>query len=125
MSCPFCHPEKHEEQHIVLENEHCLFLRKPQPVLEGAGVIVPRVHRETVFDLTEAEWAATFDLLRRAKALIDGAFAPEGYNVGWNAGSTAGQEISHAHMHVIPRFADEPLAGKGLRYHLKQPENKR
>jgi histidine triad (HIT) family protein len=28
-------------------------------------------------------------------------------------------------MHVIPRFADEPLAGRGIRYWLKQDANRR
>jgi histidine triad (HIT) family protein len=25
----------------------------------------------------------------------------------------------HAHLHVIPRHKDEPLAGRGIRYWLK------
>jgi diadenosine tetraphosphate (Ap4A) HIT family hydrolase len=29
------------------------------------------------------------------------------------------------HLHVIPRFADEPLAGKGIRHWIKQPANRR
>ncbi len=125
MSCPFCHPDAHDAQHVLLENAHCRLLRKAQDVLEGAAVIVPKAHRATVFDLTEEEWAATFELLHKAKTHLDDVFAPEGYNVGWNCGEVAGQKIPHAHLHVIPRFPDEPLAGKGLRFHLKQPINKR
>jgi diadenosine tetraphosphate (Ap4A) HIT family hydrolase len=125
MLCPFCYPQKLENTRIVLENAHCLFLQAPQEVLIGSGIIIPRAHRETVFDLTEAEWAGTFDLLKQAKALLDAEYAPGGYNVGWNNGSVAGQEVFHVHLHVIPRYADEPLAGKGIRYWLKQPENKR
>jgi len=48
------------------------------------------------------------------RATIDRELAPDGYNVGWNSGVAAGQEVFHAHMHVIPRFGDEPLAGKGI-----------
>ena len=77
------------------------------------------------FDLTPQEWAATYDLLQRAKALLDAAHHPEGYNLGWNVGYIGGQDISHAHLHVIPRFGDEPHAGKGIRYWLKQADNKR
>ncbi|NIR48180.1 HIT family protein [candidate division KSB1 bacterium] len=123
--CPFCYPEKHQDQQIVLENEHCRFLQQPQEVLIGSGIIVPRQHRETVFDLTDEEWAATFSLLKQAKQELDSRYHPQGYSVGWNAGSVAGQEIFHVHLHVIPRFEDEPLAGKGIRYWLKQPENSR
>lgn len=125
MVCPFCHLESQDRQRVVLENEYCLLLQEPQEVLIGSGVIVPREHRETVFDLTEEEWAATFSLLKRAKALLDTEYEPDGYNVGWNNGSVAGQEVFHVHLHVIPRYAEEPLAGKGIRYWLKQPMNRR
>jgi diadenosine tetraphosphate (Ap4A) HIT family hydrolase len=125
MTCPFCQLARGDRQQVVLENEHCLFVQEPQKVLIGSGVIVPMAHRETVFDLTEDEWAATFSLLKRVKELLDAKYAPQGYNVGWNSGGVAGQEIFHAHLHVIPRYADEPLAGKGIRYWLKQPANKR
>jgi diadenosine tetraphosphate (Ap4A) HIT family hydrolase len=110
---------------IVLENELCFFLQQPQPVLTGSGLIIPKSHRETVFDLTTAEWAATFDLLGRVKKLLDSEYKPQGFNVGWNCGRVGGQEIFHAHLHVIPRYEDEPLAGKGIRYWLKQDVNKR
>ncbi|MFW6135913.1 MAG: HIT family protein [Chloroflexota bacterium] len=123
--CPFCHPEENERARVVLENEHCQFLRELQEVLMGSGVIVPKAHRERVFDLTENEWEATFALLREAKQLLDAEYGPQGYNVGWNSGRVAGQEIFHAHLHVIPRYAEERLAGKGIRYWLKQPANRR
>jgi diadenosine tetraphosphate (Ap4A) HIT family hydrolase len=110
---------------VVIENDHCLFLQEPQQVLIGSGIIVPRAHRPTLFDLSEAEWVATYLLLQRAKALLDATHLPHGYNIGWNAGRVAGQEIFHSHLHVIPRFEDEPLAGKGIRHWLKQPDNKR
>ena len=125
MTCPFCHLEHSERQLIVLENEHCQFLQPPHKVLIGSGIIIPKEHRETVFDLTKEEWTATFSLLKQVKELLDAEYEPQGYNVGWNCGSVAGQEVFHAHLHVIPRYADEPLAGKGIRYWLKQPANKR
>ncbi len=125
MICPFCHPESYQRQRVVLENEYCRFLQEPQEVLIGSGLILPKAHRETVFDLTEEEWATTFSLLRRVKERLDAEYSPEGYSLGWNSGVVAGQEIFHAHLHVIPRYADEPLAGRGIRYWLKQPANRR
>jgi len=122
--CPFCSPILNRKE-IVLENEHCFFLQQTQPVLVGSGLIIPRHHRETVFDLTTPEWTATFDLLGQVKELLECEYSPQGYNVGWNCGQVGGQEIFHAHLHVIPRYADEPLAGKGIRYWLKQEANKR
>lgn len=105
---------------MVLENAHCLFLQQPEPVLIGSGVIIPRQHRESVFDLSAQEWQATYDLLQQVKARLDQEYAPDGYNLGWNTGRAAGQEVFHAHLHIIPRFKEDPLAGKGIRYWLKQ-----
>ncbi len=113
------------EQRVVLENDLCVFVMTPQPILQGSGLIVTKEIREMVFDLTPDEWTATFELLQAARLYLDKAFRPDGYNVGWNVGRIGGQEIPHVHLHVIPRFSDEPLAGRGIRHHLKQPENKR
>ena len=122
-TCPFC-ADRVDPAGIVLANDLCLFFRRDEPVLVGSGIIIPRAHRESVFDLSPEEIAATFELLAQVRALTDREFAPAGYNVGWNSGAVAGQEVFHAHMHVIPRFADEPLAGKGIRYWLKQDESR-
>lgn len=124
-SCIFCERSGDEVGEVILENEHCVFLRMEQPVLKGSGVIIPKAHRATVFDLTPEEWAATYDLLARVRAKIGQELRPDGYNLGWNCGQVGGQEIDHAHLHVIPRFADEPFAGKGIRYWLKSEANRR
>lgn len=123
--CLLCNLDIDQEQRIILENEYCIFVQKPQVVLQGSGLIVPKRHCETVYELTKKEWEATFDLLQEVKIYLDKRWKPHGYNIGWNCGSVAGQEIFHAHLHIIPRFMDEPLAGKGIRYWLKQSNNMR
>ena len=124
-NCLFCSIENDLEQKIVLSNQYCMFLQKPQEILIGSGVIVPKRHRKTVFDLSEDEWNATFDLLKEVKVYINNKYKPQGYNIGWNVNEVGGQEIFHAHLHVIPRYEDEPMSGKGIRYWIKQPQNKR
>lgn len=126
-NCPFCNPQKDPNQNIILENETCYFLQhdQEQDVLEGCGVIVPKKHREHTFELTREEWNDTFDLLQQAKEFLDAKFSPDGYSLGWNVGPASNQSIPHSHFHIIPRYNDEPLAGKGIRHWLKQPENKR
>lgn len=123
--CPFCHLDLVEQQKVIAKNEHCMFLQNPQEVLIGSGLIVPFQHRETVFDLTEAEWSATYSLLQEVKSILDETFRPNGYNIGWNCNTVGGQHIMHSHLHIIPRFRDEPYAGRGIRHWLKSIENKR
>ncbi|ASN06786.1 HIT family protein [Virgibacillus necropolis] len=126
-NCPFCVLNQDEEQKIIFENETCRYIqkKKEQTILEGSGLIIPKNHVQTVFDLSEQEWKDTRDLMQKAKRLLDEAYAPDGYSVGWNTGEVGGQSIPHAHLHIIPRFTDEPYAGKGIRHWIKQPENKR
>jgi diadenosine tetraphosphate (Ap4A) HIT family hydrolase len=126
-NCVFCQWETDLDQSLVKRNHSAVFLQnaKAQGPLIGSGVIVPVRHAPTVFDLTNNEIRATFLLLADVKAWMDANYQPDGYNVGWNCGAVAGQEIMHAHLHVIPRFNDEPYAGRGIRSWLKQDANRR
>ena len=128
--CLFCNPELEPAQQVVMSNDLCLFLqldeaREKGVQLEGAGVIVPKRHRATAFDLTPEEWHATYVLLQDVKKYIDDKYNPQGYNLGWNCGEVGGQHIFHAHFHVLPKYEDEPLAGKGIRFMFKSIDNQR
>lgn len=130
VKCLFCDIEGFRESDVFLENEYCLYAADEYSselhgVLPGSGIIVPRVHRRNPFELTPQEWAATGELLRRAGVLIQERWRPDGYTVGWNHGAAGGQLAEHVHLHVIPRFSDEPHAGHGLRWAIKQPDNRR
>lgn len=89
----------------------------------GSYVIIPKSEVSSPFDLTDKEWNDSRELLLKVKKYIDETYKPDGYNIGWNVGAVAGQSVEHAHMHIIPRYADEPLAGKDIRSWFKQPEN--
>jgi histidine triad (HIT) family protein len=128
MNCPFCQNEIYEKEGI-LRNRTCIFLSgsgyNPEGVLVGAGIIIPFSHKETPFDLNEDEIQDMFSLLNEAKQYLDKQYKPDGYSLGWNIGETSGQAVNHVHLHVMPRYNDEPLAGKGIRHFLKQESNRR
>src|SRR4051812_16654542 len=84
--CVFCNLELEANQRMILSNEHCMFLQmEPSDTkgvqLEGAGLIVPKTHRETAFDLTRDEWNATYTLLKEVKHYLDDRYQPQGYNL--------------------------------------------
>lgn len=126
-TCPYCNIHADEEQNVVFENETCYFIQKEseQQILQGSGLVIPKQHKQNVFELSDQEWMDSRELLVAAKELLDRRYSPDGYSVGWNTGRAGGQSIFHAHLHVIPRFKDEPFAGRGIRYWIKQQENKR
>ncbi len=126
-NCPLCSFRNDPEQLLIAENNTCVYIQKPseQNVLEGCGLIIPKRHAQTFFDLSPEEWVDTQDLLHKAKVYLEQKHNHDGYSIGWNTNATGGQTIPHAHLHVVPRFKDEPFAGKGIRYWLKQTENER
>jgi diadenosine tetraphosphate (Ap4A) HIT family hydrolase len=129
-ACVFCDLDRLRAAEVCIENALCVYAstrdpRDPSDVLPGCGVIVPKQHRPSPFDFTAAEWAATHDLLLRAKAAQDERLAPDGYLLVWNAFPEPGRALPHAHLHVIPRFDDEPLADRGGRSAIKVPANRR
>jgi len=124
-NCPFCLENNVIKGSILLKNDHCYMVESIDPVLSAAGMIIPHRHVENPFDLNETEWQGIKKLLSEARTLFDTQYAPDGYNVGWNIGEVAGQNEAHVHLHIIARFKDEPLVGKGIRYAFKQESNKR
>jgi len=93
--------------------------------LIGSYVIIPKSHVPTPFDMSAQEWNDTKTMMGTIKKYLDEKYKPDGYNIGWNVGRTAGQTVPHAHLHIIPRHKDEPFAGKGMRHWLKKAENTR
>ncbi len=127
--CTFCDIDGFRQSEICIENRYALYasngFSSHQEVLPGSGVIVPLAHRLGPFELSREEWEAVHDLLVSAKHVIDDRWMPDGYTIGWNVGVAGGQAVPHAHLHVIPRFADEPCAGHGIRWAIKQHNNLR
>jgi diadenosine tetraphosphate (Ap4A) HIT family hydrolase len=100
--CPFC-----GDPEIVIENELAFAHYDTYPVSAGHCLLIPRRHFAEYFEATAAEKAAIWQLLDEVKPIIDQEFGPDGYNVGVNVGTAAGQSIPHLHIHVIPRYAGD------------------
>ena len=118
--------ENNLENDPVFENNTVIGVRSNKlktNILVGSYVIIPKSQVKTPFDLSKEEWDDTHKMLGEIKAYLDEKYKPDGYNLGWNVGKAGGQNVSHAHLHIIPRFNDEPYAGKGIRYFLKQEDN--
>ena len=111
LTCPFCNPPPED---IVLANGLCYARYDRYPVSPGHLLLIPFRHVAGLFDATDAELAALLALVREAKTLLDEQYRPDGYNVGVNVGTAAGQTVMHLHVHLIPRYAgdvDDPRGG--------------
>ena len=86
-----------------------------QGALTGSGVIIPRRHAETVFDLTPEEIFATFALLFKVKAWMETEYEPDCYNVGRNCLEVGGQIVTDTKPvhHVLSTFRGTETAELG------------
>ena len=127
--CPFCGPHAFDDASVRIENDLCIYASgsslEPPETLPGAGIVIPKAHRESPFELTHEEWTATGSMLAEARAVVHQRWSPDGYNLIWNVGRAGGQNVAHVHLHLIPRYHDEPYAGRGARWWLKQLDNRR
>lgn len=76
-------------------------------------LIIPKRHFPSLFDASEDERDALFELVFDARLWLDKEYNPDGYNVGVNVGRPAGQTIMHAHIHLIPRYVGDTLDPRG------------
>lgn len=100
----------------IKENDSAVALPDSYPVTEGHTLIVPKRLVVSIFDLTDKEILDCWRLLVSEKIRLETALKPDGFNVGINVGSCAGQTVPHAHIHLIPRYhGDHPNPRGGVR----------
>ena len=109
--CPFC---QRDPARVLGEDDLSVIYQDGFPVSPGHTVIIPKRHVATLFEASEVEQLALLKALNRAKALLDEAHHPDGYNIGINHGPAGGQTVPHLHIHLIPRYdgdREDPRGG--------------
>lgn len=77
------------------------------PYNPGHLLVFPNRHIRDIRELTEDEEKAINMTIKKALSVLDRAFHPSAYNVGYNMGLEAGGSIDHLHCHIIPRYPRE------------------
>jgi diadenosine tetraphosphate (Ap4A) HIT family hydrolase/5-methylcytosine-specific restriction endonuclease McrA len=99
--CLFC---EIAEERIVDENELAYVVKDGFPVTKYHALVIPKRHVATYFDLGQAEINAINQILLKTKIGIQETDSTvSGFNIGINAGESAGQTVFHCHIHLIPR----------------------
>jgi histidine triad (HIT) family protein len=82
----------------------------------GHALVVPKRHVPDIVTGTNAlpEIAPAVDAVAR---LLMQRLAADGINLLSSAGEAAGQEVFHLHVHVVPRYANEPGLGRLVNPH--------
>src|ERR1700722_18527704 len=110
--CIFCDIDA---ARIIVENELMVAVNDAFPVTEGHSLLIPKRHVVSPNDLFRPELYAMWTLSARMRASLSAADPIiSGFNFGSNDGRSAGQTVTHAHFHVIPRRegdAENPRGG--------------
>jgi len=111
--CIFCDfpaaPEAEDRRNLIVRRgEHAFVILNRFPYNSGHLMVVPRRHGAELGALPAAEYAGLMEEVRRAAAVLQGAYRPEGINVGMNLGRAAGAGIvDHLHWHLVPRWVGD------------------
>lgn len=74
------------------------------PYNPGHLLAIPFREVVDIEELTPAESADLFAIIVFGKKVLRAAMKPDGFNVGFNLGSSAGGSIAHLHGHIVPRW---------------------
>lgn len=88
----------------VYEDDSLLAFLDIKPRAKGHTVVVLKRHAPTVEDLTEEEVKVLFATVKKVAAKLKVTLKPDGFSIGWNNGSAAGQVVPHLHVHIMPRW---------------------
>ena len=92
---------------IVYESEHIIVSLNLYPYNPGHLLLIPRRHITDVRQMSGSEKADMDATVDRCLDVLDRAYGPAGYNIGYNLGLVAGGSIEHLHLHIIPRYRNE------------------
>ena len=94
---------------VVDEDEHTLAFMDISPATRGHALVIPKQHSADLFEISDADLERTMLAARRLAGRITETLRPDGFNILNSCGPVAWQTVFHFHLHVVPRYEDDPL----------------
>jgi len=108
-SCLFCGIVRGEIPSTqVAEDERTLAFMDINPATPGHVLVVPKAHARDLLDIAPDDLAACARTAQRLARRAVERLGADGVNLINSAGSHAWQTVFHFHLHVVPRYADDP-----------------
>jgi histidine triad (HIT) family protein len=93
----------------VAEDERTVAFMDINPATRGHLLVVPRKHARDLLEIEPDELCAVSEMAQRMASRAVEALAADGVNLINSCGSAAWQTVFHFHIHVVPRYDDDPL----------------
>jgi histidine triad (HIT) family protein len=94
---------------IVDSDDRTVAFMDISPATRGHALVVPREHSDDLMDIPDDDLQATVLAARRLARRMDGKLRPDGFNLLNSCRPAAWQTVFHFHVHVVPRYDDDPL----------------
>jgi histidine triad (HIT) family protein len=89
---------------IVYEDDTVLAFLDIHPVRKGHTLVIPKAECVNIFDAKPEVLGHMMIVAQKVANALMEATEAKGVNIHMNNGHDAGQDVPHAHLHVIPRF---------------------
>ena len=94
---------------ILDSDEHTVSFMDINPATRGHALVIPRQHHDDLLTIPAEQIGHCAVAAKRLAEAMKGTLKPDGFNLINACGALAWQTVFHFHMHVIPRYADDPL----------------
>jgi histidine triad (HIT) family protein len=94
---------------IVDQDDRTVAFMDINPGTRGHLLVVPRQHARDLLEVDRDDLAATMATAQRMAGRVVERLDADGVNLLNCCGSAAWQTVFHFHVHVIPRYDDDPL----------------
>ena len=109
--CIFCSLPKagdDKKNFILFIGSYCFIIMNIYPYNTGHLMVVPCRHCACITDLDTNESMELNELTKRSIQILRKVNAPDGFNVGFNLGKSAGAGYDeHIHNHIVPRWTGD------------------
>lgn len=92
----------------IAETERAIAFMDINPVTHGHALVIPRAHAVDLLDVARDDLVACSELAQVIAARVSTRLGADGVNLFNCCGADAWQTVFHFHLHVIPRYQDEP-----------------
>jgi histidine triad (HIT) family protein len=107
--CSFCRIVAGEISSTTMaQSERAIAFMDVNPLSPGHVLVVSRSHATDLFDVTADDLAACVHLAQQIARRAKDRLGADGVNLLNCSGEAAKQTVFHFHIHVIPRFEDQP-----------------
>src|SRR6266508_5660337 len=79
------------------------------PATKGHALVVPRAHSADLLEIGPGDLNATVIAAQRLARRMKEVLGADGVNLINACGAAAWQTVFHFHIHVVPRYEDDPL----------------